>query len=54
MVDSMWSAVKGPVESGPICDKYENDNCVVVGPHVKCGPVHTLLEEFEKAALFLR
>ena len=22
MVDSMWSAVKGPVESGPICDKY--------------------------------
>ena len=26
MVDSMWSAVKGPVESGPICDKYGNDN----------------------------
>ena len=22
MVDAMWSAVKGPVESGPICDKY--------------------------------
>lgn len=34
MVDSMWSAVKGPVESGPICDKYENDNYVVVGLHV--------------------
>ena len=30
MVDSMWSAVKGPVESGPICDKYENNSCVVV------------------------
>lgn len=27
----MWSAVKGPVESGPICDKYE---ALVVGPHV--------------------
>ena len=30
----MWSAVKGPVESGPICDKYENDNLAVVGPYV--------------------
>ncbi|KAL9953977.1 hypothetical protein ACROYT_G041462 [Oculina patagonica] len=25
MVDSMWSAVKGPVESGPICDKDSLD-----------------------------
>lgn len=28
MVDSMWSAVKGPVESGPICDKYESTKII--------------------------